>query len=206
MPTSTFFRLPEEKRSRLMKAVWKEFTRVSYAEASINRIILGARIPRGSFYQYFEDKNDLFFYLLDIIREKFLVLLGEVLGRTEGDLFAVPTQLFDAIITPEGKVTPRFEQGFRLLALNVNMGVQQLFFDRAAGDLQPEALLEHIAPDCLRSREAQYVGSVFWLLVGALADAIAQILSGRGEREKEYETLKLRVEIIRAGSGKGDAK
>ncbi len=206
MPSSTFFRLPEEKRTRLMNEVWKEFTRVPYADASINRIILGARIPRGSFYQYFEDKNDLFLYLLDLIREKFLVLLADVLRRSEGDLFAMPEQLFDAIITPDGAVTPRFAKGFRLLALNVNMGVQQLFFDRAALDLQPEALLRHIAPDCLRSQDARYVESVFFLLVGALADAISQILSGRGTREEEYEKLKLRVEIIRAGSGKGESK
>ena len=59
MPTSTFYRLPEEKRDRLMKAVWKEFTRVPYTEASINRIILGAKIPRGSFYQYFLDTYKL---------------------------------------------------------------------------------------------------------------------------------------------------
>ena len=51
MPKSTFFRLPEEKRGRLMDAAWAEFTRVSFAEASINRIIRSAQIPRGSFYQ-----------------------------------------------------------------------------------------------------------------------------------------------------------
>ena len=88
MPSSTFFRLPEEKRERLMQEVWKEFTRVSYAEASINRIILGARIPRGSFYQYFEDKNDLFLYLLDIIREKFLELLDAVASRVSVPIIA----------------------------------------------------------------------------------------------------------------------
>ena len=60
MPTDTFFRLPEEKRARILEGAWSEFTAVPYAEASINRIVQTSRIPRGSFYQYFEDKNDLF--------------------------------------------------------------------------------------------------------------------------------------------------
>ena len=59
MPTSTFFRLPEEKRERLMDAAWAEFTSTSFTDASINRIIHSARIPLGSFYQYFQYKEDL---------------------------------------------------------------------------------------------------------------------------------------------------
>ena len=63
MPTGTFFRLPEEKRMRLMESAWEEFTHISYADVSINKIIQAAGIPRGSFYQYFDGKEDLFFYL-----------------------------------------------------------------------------------------------------------------------------------------------
>ena len=57
MPTDTFFRLPEEKRTRILEGAWSEFTAVPYAEASINRIVQTSRIPRGSFYQYFEDNR-----------------------------------------------------------------------------------------------------------------------------------------------------
>ncbi len=39
MPTDTFFRLPEEKRARILEGAWSEFTAVPYAEASINRIV-----------------------------------------------------------------------------------------------------------------------------------------------------------------------
>lgn len=62
MPTSTFFRLPEEKRQRLIEAAWEEFTQNSFSDVSINQIIRAAGIPRGSFYQYFADKGDLFFF------------------------------------------------------------------------------------------------------------------------------------------------
>ena len=75
MPTATFFRLPEEKRERLIEACWSELTRVRFNEVSINRIIAAAHIPRGSFYQYFEDKEELIRYLLEDMREYFISLL-----------------------------------------------------------------------------------------------------------------------------------
>ena len=48
MPSTTFYNLPEEKRERLLAAARAEFARTSYAEASVNRIIQAAGIPRGS--------------------------------------------------------------------------------------------------------------------------------------------------------------
>ena len=157
MPTDTFFRLPEEKRARILEGAWSEFTAVPYAEASINRIVQTSRIPRGSFYQYFEDKNDLF-------------------------------------------LTLAFSRAFALLSLNVNMDVQQLFFERAAGELCPQKLLEHIDPALLRSRENGFVDDVFTLLVGALACAIARTLKKPESFALERERMRGRIEIIKNGS------
>ena len=108
MPTDTFFRLPEEKRARILEGAWSEFTAVPYAEASINRIVQTSRIPRGSFYQYFEDKNDLFLTLIDEIRDRFLDLFHDTLERSDGDLFAMPLALLDAMVAPSGCITPAF--------------------------------------------------------------------------------------------------
>lgn len=64
LPTSTFFNLPAPKREKLLRAAVAEFARKPFADASINRIIQDAEIPRGSFYQYFTDKSDLFRFIL----------------------------------------------------------------------------------------------------------------------------------------------
>lgn len=63
MPKQTFFNLPKEKRDRIIAAAKEVFSKNSYEEASINQIVKLAQIPRGSFYQYFEDKDDLYGYL-----------------------------------------------------------------------------------------------------------------------------------------------
>ena len=64
MPTSTFFHLPPEKQRKLLRSAVREFSQQPYGEVPLSRIIAGAEIPRGSFYQYFADKTDLFVYVL----------------------------------------------------------------------------------------------------------------------------------------------
>lgn len=64
MPKTTFFNLPEEKRRSIMEAAVDEFAKAPYQNISINHLIKSMNIPTGSFYQYFEDKKDLYFYVL----------------------------------------------------------------------------------------------------------------------------------------------
>ena len=86
MCTETFLRLPEEKRTRFLNAAWEEFTTSRFADASINQIIKKARIPRGSFYQYFLDKDDLLAYLLEEVRGHVQAEYRQVLKENGGKL------------------------------------------------------------------------------------------------------------------------
>lgn len=64
MPKETFMKLPQEKKDKIILAAKKEFSRVSFEETSIKNIVEDAGIARGSFYQYFESKEDLLKYLM----------------------------------------------------------------------------------------------------------------------------------------------
>lgn len=71
MPKQTFHNLPEEKRAAIVNAAIDEFVEHGFKAASINRIVANSDISKGSFYQYFEDKRDVFMYLLgQLEREK----------------------------------------------------------------------------------------------------------------------------------------
>lgn len=94
MPKKTFFRLPQEKQQRLLEAAKIEFSRTSLQEASIANIVKLAEIPRGSFYQYFEDKEDLYYYYFDSVRRNSKVELEKAITDAEGDLFAGFEQYF----------------------------------------------------------------------------------------------------------------
>ena len=64
MPKQTFFNLPDNKREHVTQCAVAEFARQGYKQASISRIVADAGIAKGSFYQYFEDKDDLFLHIV----------------------------------------------------------------------------------------------------------------------------------------------
>ena len=97
MPSNTFLDLPEDKQTRLMDAASWEFSAKPFNEVSINKIIQDAGIPRGSFYMYFQDKEDLFRYLVHGYVEQLLMVLEELLLRERGDIFAALRLLFDYV-------------------------------------------------------------------------------------------------------------
>ena len=66
MPNKAFQNLEENKRKKLLLAALEEFSKYPYDQISINRIIQSIDMPRGSFYLYFNDKEDLYL-LLNII-------------------------------------------------------------------------------------------------------------------------------------------
>lgn len=70
MPKQTFLNLPQEKRETIMNAAVEEFAEYGLENASTNRIVKNSGIAKGSFYQYFEDKQDVFMHLLDMIEQK----------------------------------------------------------------------------------------------------------------------------------------
>lgn len=160
MPKKTFFRLPEEKQQRLIQAAHAEFSRVPFNEASVSNIIKTAEIPRGSFYQYFEDKADIFFYDLSLLRDSSKQDLEKSLLAVHGDLFKAIRQFFaemaEEIINGENaqfykhlflhmdyknqrKMSPELMHakqvdGMRFLEENVNYDLLKINAD------QPEAL------------------------------------------------------------------
>ena len=73
MPTKTFFNLNEDKQLAVYNAALRLFAETSFDKVSIQSIVDEAHIPRGSFYQYFTDKEDLFLYLCQEIDRKALL-------------------------------------------------------------------------------------------------------------------------------------
>ena len=70
MPTKTYHNLPEAKRMQIEKAAIAEFAANPLQSASINAIVSKAGIAKGSFYQYFENIEDLHAHILSIISKK----------------------------------------------------------------------------------------------------------------------------------------
>ena len=77
MPKQTFFNLPDEKREVITNAAIDEFAEYGLENASTNRIVANSGISKGSFYQYFEDKQDVFMYLSSLLEREKMVFFSD---------------------------------------------------------------------------------------------------------------------------------
>jgi TetR/AcrR family transcriptional regulator len=152
MPKKTFFNLPEEKRQRIIDLALAEFAHNDYDSASISRIVAQAGIAKGSFYQYFENKEDLYNYLLTLGAEAKAQFLDSNPPDPEMGIFAYIRWLSEAGIKFE-LARPQLSQiGYRAIrsgALPADLQAQArvgaaTFFrqlveqGQARGDIAPE--------------------------------------------------------------------
>lgn len=169
MPSTTFFNLPQAKRDKLMLAARKEFVRAPYMQASINKIIQAAQIPRGSFYMYFTDKEDLFRYLLEDYMQQLLQRMRQYLEESQGDLFQAFLQLYDlaANCPPYGAVQDL------LHIIRNNAGIEQGALLRA---VQPERRMQELIPyidrDKLSIRQEGDIPLMLRILIGCTGPAL----------------------------------
>ncbi|SHN22620.1 TetR/AcrR family transcriptional regulator [Gracilibacillus kekensis] len=120
MPKETFFNLPTEKKQKLIDALKREFSNTSLADASIANIINYAQIPRGSFYQYFKNKDDAFFYLFDKQTNHAMEQFIWILQKHDGNLFDTATAFYQLIIEERENFT-----FFKNALLNMNYKIEE---------------------------------------------------------------------------------
>ncbi|MCK5731728.1 MAG: TetR/AcrR family transcriptional regulator [Tenericutes bacterium] len=77
IPKQTFFNLDTDKQNRIVSCALDEFAERSFDNSNLSNIIKNAQIPRGSLYQYFKDKTDLYMYVMEITKNKKLEYIQE---------------------------------------------------------------------------------------------------------------------------------
>ena len=196
MPTTTFFNLPPPKRERLLRAAVSEFVQKPFNEVSINRIIHVAEIPRGSFYQYFENKMDLFQHILDYFGEQLEKAILDSLDACGGDLLAVPLKLFDTVLAciQENHLESQALTG--IIRQNVGMDAGQLW--DFTGIVQ--TVLDRTDMSRLRTGGPEEQIALLDLLLSSTAQALMSASCGKLTLEESRERLINKIAIIRRGA------
>lgn len=166
MPKETFLNLDEEKKQRIIEASLNEFAENSYKEAKLSNIIKASKIPRGSFYQYFDDKLDLYKYVFDIIAQKKLVYMEDLLPNPEKMPFI---ELFEELYTRGvkfAKSDTRFVKISKNLMLSDNGIIKEIFGDNL--DIAKQFYTNYIETDKALGRIRKDVDTEF------LADFVVQ--------------------------------
>lgn len=95
MPKSTFTNLPLEKRELIYSSALDEFAKHSYKSASINRIVEACGIAKGSFYQYFANKADVYKYILSRSVDEKMKYVGPIMTNPyEHNFFDVVREIY----------------------------------------------------------------------------------------------------------------
>ncbi|MEM6451787.1 MAG: TetR/AcrR family transcriptional regulator [Cyanobacteria bacterium P01_D01_bin.105] len=97
MPKPTFFNLSDKKRQNITDLAIAEFANADYNSVSISNIVKQAKIAKGSFYQYFEDKQDLYMHIVSLAYERriaFVQTAQQALQKEPKDFFETLRQLF----------------------------------------------------------------------------------------------------------------
>ena len=206
MPSSTFLNLPAEKQEKLLEAATREFSHKPFNEASINQIIKEAGIPRGSFYMYFQDKEDLFRYLLKGYVDQLFMLLEEFLLRVRGDIFQALLDLYDFVQTKADQMDLG-EIGAMTSIIRCNSGMQK---NSLLEMLDPEVILQRLGDavnsDLLDLRQDRDLGDILGALLVVAAPMIYTGLQAGGDPATR-DRLENILQIFKRGMGKDpDAK
>ncbi len=199
MPTKTFFNLPLEKQKKLMEASKKEFSRVDYATASINQIIHDAGIPRGSFYMYFQDKEDLYFYLVETEIIQMFQRIEQLIEDSNGDFIAALETFREEVIS----ICLREKQGqlLRQMFLNLRHATERKIWGRPHSFMeeQKEHLLQKINPLLYQYSSREMLLDSFGMVMTITMNSIVCTILKKEERKVETENYQRRLNIIRYG-------
>jgi AcrR family transcriptional regulator len=80
MPKKTFLNLPDDKKLNIIDKIYDAFIENDYNDVTIREITKRTGISIGSFYQYFDDKDDIYLYLLTEMEKRLFEKEREFLG------------------------------------------------------------------------------------------------------------------------------
>lgn len=103
MPLTTFLNLPEERKKEITRVCFEEFAHNDYESASLGRIIKRLGVAKGSFYRYFENKQDLYVYLAKTGKGIIFSLIDKYFRDPNKPFFEVWPEYFMELIQSEEK-------------------------------------------------------------------------------------------------------
>lgn len=93
MPKDTYFNLNKSKKTKITNSGITEFTNYSLNHGSVNRIVKRAGISKGSFYQYFYNKEEFYWYIVKMQIKNRISSYDSLMEKFDGDIFKVEESL-----------------------------------------------------------------------------------------------------------------
>jgi AcrR family transcriptional regulator len=180
---SIFYKLPDEKREKIVRACLAEFGARDYEKAALDRIVEAAGISKGGLYEYISSKEELYLFIVELSYSRLYEFLrarlersGAILPEELLDRFAVVARLaFDFYLEhPEmvGIIVKTGHIDDAALA-----GKADEIFDRHFSGIFASAGTEGLA-----FPKERVVGLLKWILVKTRNDFLKELAAGSDGR------------------------
>lgn len=183
-----------------MECAMQEFSRVPLYDASVSNIVKVAKIPRGSFYQYFKDKEDIFYYLLEEKTKTHDDTFSETLKKNDGDIFEAFTETFRNMVK---KFQVQEERDFyKNVFLNLNYRMENALsmdISEPDFDLQFEHVKEFINFDKLNITDEEEMVHVMQIIIAITMQNLVFAFTKQYSEELSLRNYKFELNLLKNG-------
>ena len=201
MPSETFLNLSRQKKANVTEAIQRVILRKPLAKISVSDLVKEAAIPRGSFYQYFEDLTDAYKYVVDYSFEQFET---EILSRVQNK----SVQFFEYLLTA-------FDDDMKFFKEAPHHNVVMRIFDQGQNNIDYEdyakrnhtfyhGFIKHLDRSELNTMSERRQMRLFFTLSQLKMQFIRHVIAGRlayEDARNEYQWL---IQTFRRGLNQGD--
>lgn len=195
MAKQTFLNLNEEKRKVVEESLKKEFSRVPLKDALVSNIVKCAKIPRGSFYQYFNDIDDAFYYVIGQYSKDIKKALLENIVRNKGDIIISYRQLYIYILDMIEKEENK--DYFEKIFLNMNYDIEIMFTPNFNEGLN--VMLNQIDITKLNIPSKFSLSYILDIIESVMMNNIVKSYKRNLSREKNIEIFEKELALVCAG-------
>ena len=204
MPMKLFTELDSEKQERILDAALKEFAEYGYENGSTNRIVKNCGISKGSLFKYFENKEDLYFYLIDTVSAEMAEETRVDIGKLSKDLYerVIEYSVTEISWYVTNPVKGRFMIG---IASETGSDIGRKIIERygeKSTDIY-ETLLKRVDMSGLHSSRKEITDILRWVLMGFNNSFLMSIAGSSDDIEtlkKSYlKQLKTHLKVLKSG-------
>ncbi len=204
MPTKIFTELDEKKQERIIDAALKEFAEYGYENASTNRIVKTCGVSKGSLFKYFENKEELYFYLIDTVSARMAEETRLDINRLSKDLYerVIVYSVTEITWYAANPVKGRFLIG---IASESGSDIGRKIIDRYGEKSEDiyETLLKGVDMSGFHNSRREITDILRWVLMGFNSSFLKSISDSDDDIEtlkKSYiRQLKRHLQVLKSG-------
>lgn len=195
MASKTFENLNQEKRDKFLTSAINEFSQKSLSEASVASIIKEAEIPRGSFYQYFIDLEDLYYYILEDHSREIKQKTVDLVIENNGDFIRAIKDLYEYFIN---KITnKKYYDYFKNIFLKMDCKLEKMFLLNLEDNIS--GIINKIDITNLNIQSRLQLAYIVEIINALLIRNLTQFYQRNLSKEKSIEIFNKEIEIVENG-------